>query len=114
KRAGRTARIYLAAAVITIGAALAILGIGRWRHPSETEVAASDGDPMRSVAVLPFRVDTGSAEDLYLGVGFSDAIADRLKTVERLTVRSSSTIRTVLGKEPATKRAAARLWVPGA
>ena len=49
------------------------------------------------MAVLPFRVDQGGAEDTYLGVGFSDAIADRLKTVEQLTVRSSSTIRTVLG-----------------
>ena len=66
---------------------------------------------MRSVAVLPFRVDTGSAEDSYLGVGFSDAIADRLKTVERLTVRSSSTIRAVLGSDPDAKTAADRLRV---
>jgi TolB-like protein/DNA-binding winged helix-turn-helix (wHTH) protein/Tfp pilus assembly protein PilF len=111
KRSGRTVRVYLAAAVIIAGAVLAIIGMERWRHPSETQVAASDGDPMRSVAVLPFGVDTGSAEDNYLGVGFSDAIADRLKTVERLTVRSSSTIRTVLGSDPDAKTAADRLRV---
>jgi TolB-like protein/DNA-binding winged helix-turn-helix (wHTH) protein/Tfp pilus assembly protein PilF len=108
---GRIFRVYLAAAVIIAGAVLAIIGMERWRHPSETQVAASDGDPMRSVAVLPFGVDTGNAEDNYLGVGFSDAIADRLKTVERLTVRSSSTIRTVLGSDPDAKTAADRLRV---
>jgi DNA-binding winged helix-turn-helix (wHTH) protein/TolB-like protein/Tfp pilus assembly protein PilF len=109
KKSSRTFRVYLVAAVLTVTAALAIVGAERWRRPNET--AASDGDPMRSVAVLPFRVDTGSAEDLYLGVGFSDAIADRLKTVERLTVRSSSTIRTVLGSDPDATTAADRLRV---
>ena len=63
------------------------------------------------MAVLPFQVDHGSAEDTYLGVGFSDAIADRLKTVEQLTVRSSSTIRTVLGTEADAKAAAEKLRV---
>jgi TolB-like protein/DNA-binding winged helix-turn-helix (wHTH) protein/Tfp pilus assembly protein PilF len=111
KGSGRTVRVFLAAAVITVGAVLAIIGMERWRHPSESEVAASDGDPMRSVAVLPFGVDQRNAEDSYLGVGFSDAIADRLKTVERLTVRSSSTIRAVLGTEPDAKTAAERLRV---
>ncbi len=111
KRSSRAFRVYLAAAVITVAAVLAMIGMERWRHPSETQVAASDGDPMRSVAVLPFAVDQASAEDLYLGVGFSDAIADRLKTVERLTVRSSSTIRAVLGTEPDAKTAAERLRV---
>ena len=109
KKSNRTFRVYLVAAVLTVAAVLALVGAERWRRPSET--AASDGDPMRSVAVLPFRVDTGSAEDLYLGVGFSDAIADRLKTVERLTVRSSSTIRTVLGSDPDATTAADRLRV---
>jgi TolB-like protein/DNA-binding winged helix-turn-helix (wHTH) protein/Tfp pilus assembly protein PilF len=110
KKSSRTLRVYLVAAVLTIAAVLVIVGAERWRRPSET--AASDGDPMRSVAVLPFGVDSGNPEDSYLGVGFSDAIADRLKTVERLTVRSSSTIRTVLGTEPADgKTAAERLRV---
>lgn len=109
KKSGRTFRVYLVAAVLTIAALLVIVRAERWRHPSESE--ASDGDPMRSVAVLPFGVDKGSAEDSYLGVGFSDAIADRLKTVERLTVRSSSTIRAVLGTEPDAKTAAERLRV---
>jgi TolB-like protein/DNA-binding winged helix-turn-helix (wHTH) protein/Tfp pilus assembly protein PilF len=111
KKSSRTFRVYLAAAVLTVAALLAIVGAERWRRQSQSEVAASDGDPMRSVAVLPFRVDTGSAEDSYLGVGFSDAIADRLKTVERLTVRSSSTIRAVLGSDPDAKTAADRLRV---
>ncbi len=111
KTSGRTLRVYLAAAVITVAAVAGIVGVERWRHPSQTEVAASDSNPARSVAVLPFRTDQGSAEDAYLGVGFSDAIADRLKTVEQLTVRSSSTIRAVLGSEPDAKTAAEKLRV---
>jgi TolB-like protein/DNA-binding winged helix-turn-helix (wHTH) protein/Tfp pilus assembly protein PilF len=112
KSSNRTVRVYLAAAVIAAAALFGFLGAERWRHPSETQAAtATVADPARSVAVLPFQVDQGSAEDTYLGVGFSDAIADRLKTVEQLTVRSSSTIRTVLGKEPDAKTAAEKLRV---
>jgi TolB-like protein/DNA-binding winged helix-turn-helix (wHTH) protein/Tfp pilus assembly protein PilF len=114
KSPSRTFRIYLAAAVIAVAAVLAIVAIDRLRNPSETEAvtAPPSAEPTaRSVAVLPFRVDGGSAEDTYLGVGFSDAIADRLKTVEQLTVRSSSTIRTVLGTEPDPRAAAEKLRV---
>jgi TolB-like protein/DNA-binding winged helix-turn-helix (wHTH) protein/Tfp pilus assembly protein PilF len=109
----RKLRVYLAAAVIVVAAVLAIVAIDRLRNPSKTEAVttAPSADAARSVAVLPFRVDGGSAEDTYLGVGFSDAIADRLKTVEQLTVRSSSTIRTVLGTEPDAKAAAEKLRV---
>jgi DNA-binding winged helix-turn-helix (wHTH) protein/TolB-like protein/Tfp pilus assembly protein PilF len=109
----RAIRVYLAAAVIAVAAVLAIVAIDRLRNPSETEAVSSPSksDPARSVAVLPFRVDGGNAEDTYLGVGFSDAIADRLKTVEQLTVRSSSTIRTVVGAEPDAKAAAEKLRV---
>ena len=60
---------------------------------------------------FPFAWIKAGAEDTYLGVGFSDAIADRLKTVEQLTVRSSSTIRTVLGTEADAKAAAQKLRV---
>jgi TolB-like protein/DNA-binding winged helix-turn-helix (wHTH) protein/Tfp pilus assembly protein PilF len=106
-------RVYLAVAVIVVAAVLAVVATERYRNPNETEAAgnSSNEEPMRSVAVLPFRVDQGSTEDSYLGVGFSDAIADRLKTVEQLTVRSSSTIRTVLGTDPDAKAAAEKLRV---
>jgi TolB-like protein/DNA-binding winged helix-turn-helix (wHTH) protein/Tfp pilus assembly protein PilF len=111
KSSGRKLRIYLTAAVLTVAVVLAVVAAERQKHPSETEAAGTYADPTRSVAVLPFRVDQGSAEDTYLGVGFSDAIADRLKTVDQLTVRSSSTIRTVLGTEPEAKAAAEKLRV---
>jgi DNA-binding winged helix-turn-helix (wHTH) protein/TolB-like protein/Tfp pilus assembly protein PilF len=105
-------RVYLVAAVLTLAVAFAIISIGRQRGASANDVAAaSDAAPMRSVAVLPFRVEGGSAEDKYLGLGFSDAIADRLKTVEQLTVRSSSTVRTVLGTDADAKAAAEKLRV---
>ncbi len=111
KTPNRTLKVYLVAAVLTVVAVLATIMAGRARRTSADEGAASYADPMRSVAVLPFRVDGGSAEDTYLGVGFSDAIADRLKTVEQLTVRSSSTIRTILGTDADAKTAAEKLRV---
>jgi TolB-like protein/tetratricopeptide (TPR) repeat protein/DNA-binding winged helix-turn-helix (wHTH) protein len=111
KTANRTLKVFLVAAVLTAAAVLATIVVGRGRGMRADEGAASYADPMRSVAVLPFRVDKGSTEDTYLGVGFSDAIADRLKTVEQLTVRSSSTIRTVLGNDADAKAAAEKLRV---
>ena len=114
KSSKRTVRVYLVAAVLTVAAILGIVGIERWKRATKIEAAtaaSSYEERTRSVAVLPFRVDQGGAEDTYLGVGFSDAIADRLKTVEQLTVRSSSTIRTVLGTEADAKAAAQKLRV---
>ncbi|HUE44577.1 MAG TPA: tetratricopeptide repeat protein, partial [Candidatus Sulfotelmatobacter sp.] len=111
KTPGRTLKVYLVAAVLTVAAVFAIMAAKRWRHANGAEVAASYREPTQSIAVLPFRVDGGSAEDTYLGVGFSDAIADRLKTVEQLSVRSSSTIRTVLGAQPDAKTASEKLRV---
>ena len=110
---GRGYRVYLATAVIAAAALTSIVAIDRLRNPSETEAVttASSAEAARSVAVLPFQVDRGSTEDTYLGVGFSDAIADRLKSVEQLTVRSSSTIRTVVGTEADAKAAAEKLRV---
>ena len=112
KGSSRTLRVYLAAAVLTVGAIFAVVAAERQIRPSEIEAAAPvDAEPPQSVAVLPFRVDQGSPEDTYLGLGFSDAIADRLKSVEQLTVRSSSTIRTVLGSDANPKTAAEKLRV---
>jgi TolB-like protein/Tfp pilus assembly protein PilF len=107
-------RVYLVAAVVTVVAILGVVGVERWKRATKIEAAtgaAAYESRTRSVAVLPFRVDQGGAEDTYLGLGFSDAIADRLKTVEQLTVRSSSTIRTVLGTEADAKAAAQKLRV---
>src|SRR5579872_6963753 len=114
KSSKRTLGVYLVAAVLTVAAVLGIFGVERWKRATKIEAAtgaAAYENRTRSVAVLPFRVDQGGAEDTYLGLGFSDAIADRLKTVEQLTVRSSSTIRTVLGTEADAKAAAQRLRV---
>jgi len=114
KNSKRTLRVYLVAAVLTVAAVVGVVGVERWKRATKIEAAtgaAAYENRTRSVAVLPFRVDRGGPEDTYLGLGFSDAIADRLKTVEQLTVRSSSTIRTVLGTEADAKAAAQRLRV---
>jgi TolB-like protein/DNA-binding winged helix-turn-helix (wHTH) protein/tetratricopeptide (TPR) repeat protein len=85
--------------------------IFRARHTALKSASPSSLPSIRSVAVLPFATDTGSAEDAYLGLGLADAVAARLNTVGQLNVRSSSTVRAVLGPNPDASVAAKRLQV---
>lgn len=52
--------------------------------------------PFHTVAVLPFTVTTQEDDDRYLGAELADAIAVRLETEPQLTVRSSSTVRSMV------------------
>ncbi len=81
------------------------------RLPASTSVHASVLEPIRSVAVLPFSADTGQQNDQYLGMGIADAVADKLSGAEQLTVRSSSTVLSTLGKHPDPADAGRRLKV---
>ena len=64
----RSIRVYLAGAVLLAGAVFGIVATERQGRASGTEApVVTAAEPTRSVAVLPLRVDQGSAEDLYLG-----------------------------------------------
>jgi len=80
--------------------ALSILQPRLHRSAALSPVHASVLGPIRSVAVLPFSADTAQQQDQYLGMGLADAVADKLSTANQLTVRSSSTVRSILGPHP--------------
>jgi TolB-like protein len=61
-----------------------------YRFVAEARAQAAAGPP--SLAVLPFRMLGGGAEDEYLGVGMADALITKLGRVGRLIVRPTTSV----------------------
>ena len=82
-------------------------------HNADENKTAEAAAPafIHSVAVLPFTAETGKEEDQYLGLGVADAVAAKLGTVPQLSVRSSTTVRSILGAHPDLASAGSRLQV---
>ncbi|MGH9847774.1 MAG: winged helix-turn-helix domain-containing tetratricopeptide repeat protein, partial [Blastocatellia bacterium] len=57
------------------------------------ECARSEGAPVRSIAVLPFKYLGGEGGDEYLGLGIADAIITRLSNLRQIVVRPTSSVR---------------------
>jgi TolB-like protein/DNA-binding winged helix-turn-helix (wHTH) protein/Tfp pilus assembly protein PilF len=111
---GSVSRQLVAASLLLLGLiAVSSLAVFTFRARRTRPEAASPSSllAIHSVAVVPFTTDTGSAEDAYLGLGLADAVAARLNTVSQLNVRSSSTVRAVLGPNPDPFAAAKKLQV---
>jgi TolB-like protein/DNA-binding winged helix-turn-helix (wHTH) protein/tetratricopeptide (TPR) repeat protein len=68
---------------------------------------------IHSVAVLPFTAEGNHEEDQYLGLELADAVAARLGTIPQLSVRSSTTVRSVLGPDTDPALAGKKLEVQG-
>ena len=98
------------AAALAVAAVLAAIGFGLLRATPNRDGKSATA-PIRSVAVLPFTVGTGKEEDQYLGLGLADAVAAKLGTVPQLSVRSSTTVRSILGAHPDMASAGNRLEV---
>ncbi|MGH9838643.1 MAG: tetratricopeptide repeat protein, partial [Blastocatellia bacterium] len=61
------------------------------------ESARSEGAPVRSIAVLPFKYLGGEGGDEYLGLGIADAIITRLSNLRQIVVRPTSSVRKYAG-----------------
>jgi TolB-like protein/DNA-binding winged helix-turn-helix (wHTH) protein/Tfp pilus assembly protein PilF len=72
---------------------LLVLGLLAFPRHRPGSIAAPS-TPFRSVAVLPF---TAEGEDQYLGSELADAVAARLSTISQIRVRSSATVRSIVG-----------------
>lgn len=93
-------------------ALLLVFGVIAFQLHSSVRTSASPAQPpIRSVAVLPFSSNSLEEQDKYLGLGLADAVALRLGTVPQLGVRSSTTVRAILGTTPDVGTAAKRLAV---
>lgn len=91
KSSFRTLAFWLAVFAIAFGAEFLI---HRHRAAQHREAA---GGAIRSVAVLPFTAANDDLEGQYLGLELADTVADRLSTLPQLNVRSSTTVRSVVG-----------------
>jgi serine/threonine-protein kinase len=92
------------AGVLIVGAALAL----RAREGSARP--ASRVQP--AVAVLPFEIQSGRAEDEYLALGMADALITRLSSTRRLNVRPTNVIAPLEGGPTSPREAARLLAVP--
>lgn len=97
----------LASLILTVGAAATLLS----RPNSSLDKAPDVPAAIRSVAVLPFTANTGNEDDQILGMGLADAVAAKLGAVSQLRVRSSATIRSILGSQPDPALAGRKLQV---
>ncbi len=74
--------------------ALAIALFYVWRSSQRLDAAASTGaaTPVRSVAVLPFRVLSSEKDDEYLSLGLADALITSLSHTRQIVVRQTSAV----------------------
>jgi TolB-like protein/DNA-binding winged helix-turn-helix (wHTH) protein/tetratricopeptide (TPR) repeat protein len=86
-----------ATSVIAALIGLLVLALLNVHRPRAGSIADTSSTPFRSVAVLPFTADSQEGEDQYLGSELADAVAARLGTISQLRVRSSATVRSIVG-----------------
>jgi DNA-binding winged helix-turn-helix (wHTH) protein/tetratricopeptide (TPR) repeat protein len=64
------------------------------------ESAVAEGTPVKSIAVLPFKLlDAGGGDDEYLGVGMADTLITRLSRLRQVVVRPTSAVRKYAGHD---------------
>ncbi len=88
--------VLMASLAAGVAAVLVFGGLALHRHRvarNQEAVAAA----IRTVAVLPFTAASEDLEGQYLGLELADTVADRLSTLPQLKVRSSATVRSVVG-----------------
>jgi TolB-like protein/DNA-binding winged helix-turn-helix (wHTH) protein/tetratricopeptide (TPR) repeat protein len=80
---------------------IAVLAFAAYAHRLHggTQIHAAALESIHSVAVLPFTAETNNEEDQYLGLELADAVGARLGAVPKLSVRSSTTVRSILGPD---------------
>jgi TolB-like protein/tetratricopeptide (TPR) repeat protein/DNA-binding winged helix-turn-helix (wHTH) protein len=93
---------------------IAVLAFAAYAHRGQVDAQTRAAlGTIHSVAVLPFTAEGNREEDQYLGLELADAVAARLGTVPQLSVRSSATVRSVLGPDTDPALAGKKLEVQG-
>ena len=106
-----------AASLVTVGVvslaaltALVYSGLSKTAQPTNPTAAIAS---IRSIAVLPPRSLNGGEDSLPLSLGLADALITRLGSVQRLSVRpTSSVVRYVEGNHDASTSDARSTWMP--
>ena len=74
---------------------------------SSAEAERKTAPSLKSIAVLPFKTDSGAEADQSLGVGLADALGRKLGQVRQLSVRPPSALRQYLTSDITPQQAAA-------
>jgi TolB-like protein/DNA-binding winged helix-turn-helix (wHTH) protein/Tfp pilus assembly protein PilF len=90
---------------------IVLLAFGAYAHRVQVDAQSVTLGGIHSVAVLPFTADGNDEEGQYLGVELADSVAARLATVSQLSVRSSATVRSILGRQANLAAAGQKLEV---
>ena len=69
---------------------LIIAGFAFWRATSLP--GGGPRSPIRSIAVLPFKILTSHGDDAHLGIGMADVLITRLSSIRELQVRPTSAV----------------------
>src|ERR1700687_1303099 len=89
--------VAVGASVATLAVVLFFALYSNLRHGEEGVAAASA--PMKSIAVLPFRVLSSEKGDEYLSLGLADALITSLSQTRQLVVRRTEAVSKYAGKE---------------
>ncbi len=84
----KTARFWLVAAFATVIIGLSLLGLYSWRTNKQ-----SSAEPIKTVAVLPFKPLASENRNEALELGLTDTLISKLSGGEEITVRPLSAIR---------------------
>src|SRR6267378_7453508 len=97
----RRGLVILAASVVAVVVAAALFSVWRSNHQPKATAAALPA-PVRSIAVLPFRVLSGEKGDEYLSLGLADALITSLSQTRQVIVRQTDAISRYqnTGKDP--------------
>jgi DNA-binding winged helix-turn-helix (wHTH) protein/TolB-like protein/lipoprotein NlpI len=80
-------------AAIVLACALALALFSVWRSSQRPDAGlATASAPVRSVAVLPFRVLSSEKDDEYLSLGLADALITSLSHTRQIIVRQTSAV----------------------
>ncbi len=100
-RGGRRRLVLLGASVLIVALAATLLSVWRSNHPPQTTATALPA-PVRSIAVLPFRVLSSEKGDEYLSLGLADAMITSLSQTRQVIVRQTEAVAKYqnAGKDP--------------
>ncbi len=94
-----TTRRRLLFAAVALAALIAVASSYFWMNNRAGRVAAST--PLKSIAVLPFKVVGAESGDEHIGLGIADVLITRLSNIRELNVRPTSAVMNFVGRDSA-------------
>lgn len=88
----RPGMVLMATSVLSFALTIALFSVWRSRQRPDAAALASAPAPVRSVAVLPFKVLSAEKDDEYLSLGLADALITSLSHTRQIIVRQTGAV----------------------